>query len=101
MLKSRSTNPPKKSGAQSSVIFRLDEDSQSVLVQAARLRPISLSEYVRMVTVPQARKEVQAAQEGTLALTPQEQLAFWNALNQNESLTDQQKKLGRMIRGEL
>jgi uncharacterized protein (DUF1778 family) len=81
-------------------MVRLDEESKSVLVQAAELRRVSVSDYVRTVTVAQARKEVKAAQEETLALTPEEQLAFWNALNQNEPLTDQQKKLGRIMRGE-
>jgi hypothetical protein len=55
---------------------------------------------VRTVTVAQARKEVQAAREQTICLTPAEQLAFWHALNETPDLTDNQRKLGATMRGE-
>jgi hypothetical protein len=42
--------------------------------EAAKLRGISLSDYVRTVTVPQARREVLAAREQTLAMTPRSSL---------------------------
>jgi uncharacterized protein (DUF1778 family) len=81
-------------------MVRLDKDSKEALVQAAQLRRISVSDYVRDVTVAQARKEVLAAAQQTLALTSEEQLAFWNALAQPTPLTDPQKELGRLMRGE-
>lgn len=83
-----------------SLMVRLDEESKSVLVQAAGLRQISVSDYVRQVTVSQARKEVRAAIEQTIALTPEEQLAFWTALSVPAKLTPAQKKLGKLMRGE-
>jgi uncharacterized protein (DUF1778 family) len=84
----------------SALMVRLDEASKDVLARAAELRRISVSDYVRQVTVSQARKEVDAAEGQTIALTPDEQLAFWNALNQPVKLTAAQKKLGRVMRGE-
>ena len=67
---------------------------------AAELRRISVSDYVRTVTVAQARREVLAAGEQTLALTSEEQLAFWKALNETPTLTEAQKRMGAMMRGE-
>jgi uncharacterized protein (DUF1778 family) len=84
----------------SPLMVRLDEESKGFLTRAAALRRISVSDYVREVTVAQARKEVLAAGEQTIALTPEEQLAFWNALNETPRLTRAQKRLGRVMRGE-
>lgn len=69
-------------------------------MKAAELRGVSVSDYVRMVTVAQARREVAAAKEQTIVLSPDEQLAFWNALNAPVVLTPEQERLGRIIRGE-
>ena len=97
MAKSRITS---SSRSQSPLMVRLDEDSKDVLARAAELRRISVSDYVRQVTVSQARKEVVAAAEQTIALTPDEQLAFWNALSEPVKLSPAQKKLGKALRGE-
>ncbi len=64
---------------------------KTCLTQAAKLRRISVSDYVRTVTIAQARREVDAAREQTVALTPEEQLAFWNALNETPRLTEAQR----------
>ena len=82
------------------LMIRMDEDSKSYVAQAAELRKVSISDYVRMVTVTQARREVNQAEENTIALTPEEQLAFWNALNTPRKLTKKQRELGRIIRGD-
>ncbi len=84
----------------SSLMVRLDTGSKAVLARAAELRGISVSDYVRQVTVAQARKEVEAAAGQTIVMTPEEQLAFWTALNQPVKLTAAQKKLGKLVRGE-
>jgi uncharacterized protein (DUF1778 family) len=81
-------------------MVRLDEESKGVLVRAAELRRISVSDYVRQVTVSQARREVAAFAGQTIALTPDEQLAFWAALSEPAKLTPAQKKLGKVMRGE-
>ncbi len=89
-----------KSPAPQSLMVRLDEESKAALVRAAELRGISVSDYVRQVTVSQARKEVAAANEQTIAMTPEEQLAFWTALAAPVKLTAAQKALGKVMRGE-
>jgi uncharacterized protein (DUF1778 family) len=81
-------------------MVRLDDESKECLSEAAMLRGISLSDYVRAVTVPQARREILAAREQVLALTPEEQLTFWNALAAPPPLTEAQRCLGSLMRGE-
>ena len=71
----------------SSLMVRMDEDSKRVLAEAADLRRISVSDYVRTVTVAQARREVDSAREQTIQLSPEEQLAFWKALQAPVKLT--------------
>jgi uncharacterized protein (DUF1778 family) len=81
-------------------MVRLDDESKSVLARAAELRGTSISDYVRTVTVGQARREVIAAEEQVIRLTPEEQLAFWNALSEPPKLTAAQRRLGTIMRGE-
>jgi uncharacterized protein (DUF1778 family) len=76
MANARSSTGTKQAGPSSPLRVRLDAESKAYLVAAARLRGISVSDYVRLVVVPQAQKEVHAAREQTIALTPEEQLAF-------------------------
>jgi uncharacterized protein (DUF1778 family) len=98
MTKPRSST--KKPGKPASLMVRLDEESKAFLAEAARLRRISISDYVREITVEQARREVTAAQERTICLSPEEQLAFWNALAEPPTLTRAQRRLGAVMRGE-
>ena len=100
MAETRKRQKAKKSANSSSLMVRLDAESKSFLAQAAELRRISVSDYVRAITVAQARREVQAAQEQTIALSPEEQLAFWNALNSNPKLTAAQRRLGALMQSE-
>lgn len=81
-------------------MVRIDEESKRYLVRAAEIRRISVSDYVRTVTVAQARREVESERERTIALSPEEQLAFWNALQSPAELTEAQKELGALMRGE-
>jgi uncharacterized protein (DUF1778 family) len=82
----------------SSLMVRLDRESKSFLARAAKLRQMSISDYVRTVTVSQARREVESEDRQTIRLSPSEQLAFWKALNKPPRLTPAQKRLGKMIR---
>jgi uncharacterized protein (DUF1778 family) len=84
----------------STLMVRLDEVSKKLIERAAELRGMSVSDYVRTVLVPQARREVQGAEKFVIVMTPEEQLAFWNALNEPPKLTPAQKKLGAIMRGE-
>jgi uncharacterized protein (DUF1778 family) len=79
---------------------RLDQKSKDVLARAANLRKISISDYVRAVTVGHARKEVSASSAQTISLSAAEQFAFWTALNDTTKLTAAQKELGKIMRGE-
>ena len=90
----------KKPASASPLMVRLDEESKAILVQAAKLRGISISDYVRQSTVAQARREVTAAQEQSISLTAEEQLAFWKALQAPPRLTPTQRRLGALMRGE-
>ena len=67
MAKSRTNRPS------SPLMVRLDEDSKAALTRAAELRRISVSDYVRQVTVAQARKEVAAAAGQTIESSPPSQ----------------------------
>jgi uncharacterized protein (DUF1778 family) len=95
--------PPRsrtKTPAVQSLMVRVDAESKAYLRKAAELRGISLSDYVRTVTVAQARRELLAAREQTLALTAEEQIAFWKALAAPPKLTEAQRRLGAVMRGE-
>ena len=84
----------------SSLMVRLDEQAKALLQAAAELRQVSVSDYVRSVMVQQASRELSAAQSQTIAMTPDEQLQFWQALSKPPKLTKAQKKLGKVMRGE-
>lgn len=86
--------------ASRSLTIRLDADSKNILRQAADLRRVSVSAYLRAIAMPQARREVAAARDHVIALTPDEQLAFWQALHQPAKLTAAQRRLGALMRGD-
>jgi uncharacterized protein (DUF1778 family) len=50
--------------------------------------------------VAQARREIQAAEQQVIALTPAEQREFWQALQEPTALTARQQALGVLMRGE-
>jgi uncharacterized protein (DUF1778 family) len=81
-------------------MVRLDAESKRCLALAAELRKVSVSDFVRTVTVAQARREIAAARDNILILSPEEQLQFWNALNETPVLTESQRELGAIMRGE-
>ncbi len=89
-----------KQSRSSSLMVRMDDESKQMLAEAAELRRISVSDYVRTVTIAQARREVLSARERTIQLSPDEQLAFWQALQGPVKLTPAQKRLGKLMRGQ-
>ena len=100
MPKAGSHKQSKHKNASGTLMVRLDKESKDYLVHAAELRRISVSDYVRQVTVAQARREVREAEEHIITLSPEAQLAFWKALNEPVQLTEAQKRLGAIMRGE-
>lgn len=99
-MRSRSSQKVQAAKTASPLMVRLDEESKQCLAEAASLRHVSVSDYVRTVMVPQARREVRAASEQVIAMTPEEQLSFWNALNETPTLTPAQHRLGSIMRGQ-
>lgn len=99
-MKARSSRKSRAAKAVSPLMVRLDEESKRCLAEAAGLRGVSVSDYVRTVTVPQARREVRAADSQVIAMTADEQLSFWNALNETPKLSAAQRRLGAMMRGQ-
>ena len=83
----------------SPLVIRLDAESQQVLAAAAELRRLSISDYIRTVSVAQARREAQSAQDRTIQLSPAEQFTFWRALHGPVTLTPAQKRLGAVMQG--
>jgi uncharacterized protein (DUF1778 family) len=84
----------------SSLMVRMDEESKALLAAAAELRQVSVSDYVRSIMLQQASRELAAADSKMIAMTPEEQLRFWNALAKPPKLTKSQKELGAIMRGE-
>jgi uncharacterized protein (DUF1778 family) len=99
-MTSRPRRRKKKAAASRPLRVNLDGESRSYLTRAAGLRRISVGEYVRLVAVTQARQGVESACQESIALSPGEQLAFWNALNQPVQLTEAQKRLDALIRSD-
>jgi uncharacterized protein (DUF1778 family) len=82
------------------LMVRVDPAAKSVIVRAATIRGISTSDYVRLIVVAQARREVDEARTRTIVLSPEEQLTFWKALHEPVQLTQRQQELARLMRGE-
>ncbi len=80
---------------------RLDLKSKQAIVQAAKLRHVGLSDYIRLVLVPTAKREVEQAKNQVLQMTADEQERFWEALQAPAKPTKAQRKLGKIMRGEL
>jgi uncharacterized protein (DUF1778 family) len=59
-----------------SLIVRLDQESKRSLSLAAQLRQMTMRDYVRTVTVAQARREVDAARQQVLSLTRKNKRPF-------------------------
>lgn len=90
----------RKNSATSTLMVRLDGASKAALVKAAQLRRVSVSDYVRQTSVPQAQKEIDEAETGVIRLSPENQLKLWKLINAPVKLTASQKRLGRIMRGE-
>jgi predicted HicB family RNase H-like nuclease len=63
----RSSRSKRKSTG-GSLMVRLDGESKRYLARAAELRRVSMSDYIRLVTISQARREVQEAEHNTIRL---------------------------------
>ena len=84
---------------QETLMVRIDTKSKRLVKRAAELRRISASDYVRDVVVKQAEKEVAAAEDRTVRMSAEDQLAFWTALHAPVKLTRAQRRLGKLAKG--
>lgn len=80
--------------------LRLDEESKACVAKAAALRRMSTNDYAVSVVVAQARRDVAEGEANAITLSPEEQLQFWNALTEAPELTEAQRRLGAVVRGE-
>ncbi len=79
---------------------RLDPRSKHIVAQAAKLRHVGLSDYVRLVLVPTANREVEQAKSQVLQMTADEQERFWLALQATAKPTKAQQRLGKIMQGD-
>jgi uncharacterized protein (DUF1778 family) len=79
---------------------RLDPKSKQTIAQAAKLRQVGLSDYVRLVLVSTAKREIEQAKNHVLQMTADEQERFWTALQATVKLTKNQHKLGKVMQGD-
>jgi uncharacterized protein (DUF1778 family) len=86
--------------ASANLMLQLNPESKACIGRAAALRGMSQSEYVRTIVVAQAQRELAAAEQQVIALSPAEQEAFWQALHEPAAPTPAQQALGKLMRGE-
>jgi uncharacterized protein (DUF1778 family) len=79
-------------------MVHLDAESRECVARAAELRRVSVSDYVRVVALAQARRDVHATSNQRIHLSPDEQVAFWNALRHAPELTSAQRQLAAIMR---
>ncbi len=78
---------------------RLEQKSKEIITKAAKLRHVGLSDYVRLVLVSTAKREVEQAKTQVLQMTADEQERFWMALQAPANHTKNQRKLGKIMHG--
>src|SRR5687767_9468812 len=89
----RRSNRKRSAAKAANLMVRVDAAAKHVVARAATLRGVSTSDYVRQVVVTQARREVEEARTRTMLLSPEDQLAFWRALQEPVTLTRRQIEL--------
>ena len=80
------------------LLVRFDSGTKSLVVRAASLRGLSVSDYVRTRIVPLAKQDVDEAETGVLRLAKQDQIALWQALQHPPAPTRAQRELGKLVR---
>ena len=88
------------SSATTTLQARLDPKSKQAVEEAAKLRNVGLSDYIRLVLVPTAKREVEQAKHRVLQMTADEQERFWLALEAPAKPTKAQRKLAKIMRGD-
>lgn len=81
-----------------SLLVRLDAAGKTLVKRAAAIRGLNVSDYVRSRIVKLALQDVEEADTGVLRLHREDQIAFWQALQNPPPLTEAQRKLGALVR---
>jgi len=81
------------------LMVRLDPRGKKLVQRVASLRGVSISDYVRSVVLTSAQRDLIEAERSVISLGPEDQLAFWKALNEPVELTPAQRRLGEVMRG--
>ncbi len=89
-----------KTTATTTLQARLDPQSKRAVEEAAKLRHVGLSDYIRLVLVPAAKREVAQAKNNVLQMTADEQERFWLALEASVEPSKAQRELGKIMRGD-
>ena len=80
-------------------MLRMYPSAKRVVARAAKARGVSTSDYVRVVVVEQARRELEESRTRTVILSAAEQRQFWEALQAPAKLSKRQRQLSRIMRG--
>lgn len=87
-----------ESRKQENLLVRFDSSGKALLRRAAAARGLNVSDYVRARILPLARQDVEEAESGVLRLSREDQIVFWQALQNPPPPTDAQRRLGELIR---
>jgi uncharacterized protein (DUF1778 family) len=80
------------------LLVRFDRSSKTLVQRAAAARGLSVSDYVRTRILSLARQDVAEAETQVLRLPREDQIVFWQALQQPRAPTAAQRRLGRLVR---
>jgi len=97
----RAAKTQKLPSKNANLLVRFDSGAKSLVLRAASLRGLSLSDYVRSRIVPLAKQDVDEAETGVLRLAKQDQIALWQALQHPPAPTRAQRELGKFVRSVL
>jgi uncharacterized protein (DUF1778 family) len=83
------------------LLVRFDPAGKTLVKRAAAIRGLTVSDYVRSRIVSLARQDVEEADTGVLRLSREDQIAFWQALQNPPPPTEAQRRLGALVRSVL
>ena len=94
----RGSRTPRGASRDENLLVRFDSAGKSLVKRAAAIRGLSVSDYVRSRITTLARQDVEEADTGVLRLPREDQIAFWQALQNPPPPTDVQRELGALVR---
>lgn len=83
---------------QANLLVRFDSAGKTLVKRAAAVRGLNVSDYVRSRIIVLAQQDVEEAETGVLRLPREDQIAFWQALQNPPPPTEAQLRLGALVR---